>query len=132
MRTAPSLSALAIVVSMIGLPACSGGGSAPPPAASADAGDAGGGGFDSGSSGPCFLPQGEGADAATCLVAADCHHGQICVVAEGCFCTSSGRCFDDPCDGGLSTSCQGLCSYPSSPSSVDEDAGAAYCFVEGC
>jgi hypothetical protein len=130
MRAAPSLSALLIVASMIGLPACGGGRSAPPPAASEDAGDAGRAGFDSG--GPCFLDQGEGADAAACLVGADCHRGQICVVAEGCFCTASGRCFDDPCDGGLSSSCQRLCAYPSNATSIDEDAGAVHCWVEGC
>lgn len=101
---------------------------------STDAGDAGGPPpFDGGNSGPCFMPFGQGVDAAACLLGSECHPGQVCVVAEGCFCTPRGLCFDDPCDGGLSsTSCaQSLCA-PTSPGFVDVDAGTVQCLVEGC
>jgi hypothetical protein len=85
-----------------------------------------------GSSGPCFLPGAQGSDAATCVVGSDCQPGQVCVVAEGCFCTANGRCFDLACDGGLSSPgcAQSVCTGIGA--TADADGGTISCFVEGC
>ena len=79
------------------------------------------------------MPFGQGVDAAACTVSTQCQPGQVCVVAEGCFCTPRGLCFDDPCDGGLSsTTCAGALCSPTFASSIDVDGGVVQCFVEGC
>jgi hypothetical protein len=73
-------------------------------------------------------------DASTpCALGSDCHPGQICIVAEGCFCTSEGRCIDQPCDGGvLSMSCaESVCRQAISGTALP-DAGVINCFVSGC
>lgn len=92
------------------------------------------GGIDSGigPTGPCGWSGLNGLDA-SCGVGADCHPGQVCLVAEGCFCAPQGRCIDSPCDAGLSSpSCASTTCNQALSGNADPDAGTITCFVEGC
>jgi hypothetical protein len=117
---------------LLALPACGTTGGEQTPRADAGA-DSGPAHEDSGPvSPPCGWIGLTGLDA-SCATGSDCHAGQACVVAEGCFCSSEGRCIDRPCDGGaLSTECAETVCHSAISGSANPDAGIISCFVSGC
>jgi hypothetical protein len=131
----PALCAGLVLLGLLGLYACGNAGTGageqgPQAEGGADAGPPAEDSF--APPGPCGWSGLAGLDAA-CAVGSDCPTGQVCLVAEGCFCASEGRCFEPSCEGGvLSTACAESTCRAALSGSADPDAGVISCFVSGC